>query len=244
MDWVGVLVAGLLVVANAFFVAAEFAIVKVRATRIAEMEKRGRRGAKIAREITENLDAYLSVAQVGVTLASLGLGWVGEPALARLLEPVLARVGVTGTVVHSIAIAVALTVLTSVHIVLGEQAPKLFALARSEDITLLVAWPLRAFYYLLYPFIWVLSASTKYVLGSLGLKDVSEQDGQPGYSEQELQLLLARAGVPVADRPSPDGATQPGDVPGGGPGLRRGDPRGARGRSHPLSGRRRTWRPR
>ena len=195
MDLFNVFVAVVLVATNAFFVAAEFAIVKVRATRLEELEKRGRRAARIARAITNNLDAYLSVAQVGITLASLGLGWIGEPALARLLEPILSRIGLSGSIVHSISFAVAFSVLTAVHIVLGEQAPKLFALARAESITLIVAWPLRAFYYLLFPFIWILSASTKYVLGALGLKDVSEQDGQPGYSEEELRLLLTRAGT-------------------------------------------------
>lgn len=195
MDWFGVILAVVLVAANAFFVAAEFAIVKVRASRLEELEKRGRAAARIARAITNNLDEYLSAAQVGITLASLGLGWIGEPALARIIKPVLARVGASDNVVHSLSFVIALSILTAVHIVLGEQAPKLFALARAEAITLWVAWPLRAVYFMLYPFIWILSASTKFVLRSFGLKGVSEQDGQPGYSQEELRLLLARAGT-------------------------------------------------
>lgn len=193
--WLELGLAVFLVVANAFFVAAEFAIVKVRASRLEELEKRGKAGARIALSITRNLDAYLSAAQVGITLASLGLGWIGEPALARLIRPVLDDIGVSERFIHTIAFTLAFSLLTAVHIVLGEQAPKLFALARAEAITLLVAWPMRAFYYFLFPFIWLLSASTKHVLGAFGLKDISEQDGQPGYSEEELRLLLARAGT-------------------------------------------------
>lgn len=193
--WLELGLAVFLVAANAFFVAAEFAIVKVRATRLEELEKRGKAGARIALSITRNLDAYLSAAQVGITLASLGLGWIGEPALARLLDPALHAIGISPRFLHTISFALAFSMLTAVHIVLGEQAPKLMALSRAESITLLVAWPMRAFYYLLFPFIWLLSASTKHVLGAFGLKDVSEQDGQPGYSEEELRLLLARAGT-------------------------------------------------
>lgn len=195
MAFLEVGLAFLLVVANAFFVAAEFAIVKVRTTRLEELEKRGRAGARIALSITRNLDAYLSAAQVGITLASLGLGWVGEPALAKVLHGPLTSIGVSERFIHSVSFVLAFSVLTAVHIVLGEQTPKLIALARAEATTLLVAYPMRAFYYVLFPFIWILSASTKHVLGAFGLKDVSEQDGQPGYSEEELKLLLARAGT-------------------------------------------------
>lgn len=194
MLWLELTIAALLVAANAFFVAAEFAIVKVRASRLEELEKRGKAGARIALSITRNLDAYLSAAQVGITLASLGLGRIGEPALTHLFGSSFLRLGVPESSLHTVSFAVGFSILTAVHIVLGEQAPKLFALARAESLTLLVAIPLRAFYYFLWPFIFILQASTKYVLKGFGLKDVSEQDGQPGYSEEELKLLLARAG--------------------------------------------------
>jgi len=124
----------LLVFFNAFFVTAEFAIVKVRATRIEERFRAGVRRAAATQEILRNLDAYLSVTQLGITLASLGLGWVGEPAFASLISPMFAALGVwSAPVVHSISATLAFAVITFLHIVLGELAPKYLAIQRPES---------------------------------------------------------------------------------------------------------------
>lgn len=122
-----------LVFLNGFFVAAEFAIVKVRATQLANMK--GRR-AQVAKKVVKNLDAYLSGTQLGITLASLGLGWVGEPAIARMIEPVLAYFGMPGWVIHTISAVIGFLIITFLHIVLGEMAPKSLAIRQSEQTTL------------------------------------------------------------------------------------------------------------
>src|SRR5215475_8498394 len=135
----------LLVAANGFFVAAEFALVGVRSSRIETLANQGSRTAKRLMELLQNLNAYLSACQLGITLASLGLGWIGEPAIARLLEgPLSGRVPDWWR--HAIAFAVAFIIITSLHIVLGEQAPKLIGLAGAEKVALAVALPLRLFY--------------------------------------------------------------------------------------------------
>ena len=132
----------LLVPLNGFFVAAEFAIVKLRRTQADELGKtHGLRG-RVLRTVRTHLDAYLSACQLGITLASLGLGWIGEPAFARLLEPVLAHFGVTDPkLVHSIAFAVAFAFISFLHIVLGELAPKSVAIRRAEAVSLNTALP-------------------------------------------------------------------------------------------------------
>ncbi|MBI2895095.1 MAG: HlyC/CorC family transporter [Deltaproteobacteria bacterium] len=192
---VQLLLAAALVGANAFFVAAEFAIVKVRVTRLEELEKRGKAGARVARTVTQHLDMYLSVSQIGITLASLGLGWIGEPAVAAALHGPLALLGLSARATHTVAFAVGFALITVTHVIFGEQAPKLFALHKAEATTLALAVPLRIFHVVLFPFIWMVNTVTKLVLKPLGLRDVSEQDGQPGYSEQELRILLARSGT-------------------------------------------------
>ena len=134
----------LLVAANGFFVAAEFALVGVRASRIETLANQGSRTAKRLMQLLQNLNAYLSACQLGITLASLALGWIGEPAIARLLEGPLS--GFSETARHVIAIGVAFGIITSLHIVLGEQAPKLMGLALAERVALAVALPMQLFY--------------------------------------------------------------------------------------------------
>nr|MBA3806390.1 HlyC/CorC family transporter [Acidobacteriota bacterium] len=135
----------LLVFANGFFVAAEFALVSVRRGRIETLAKSGSAPARRLLELLDNLNAYLSAAQLGITLASLALGWIGEPAVAHLLEGPLAG-RVSETVLHLIAFSVAFSIITTLHIVLGEQAPKLLGLERAEKVALATAWPLQIFY--------------------------------------------------------------------------------------------------
>src|SRR5829696_4616774 len=134
----------LLVVANGFFVAAEFALVGVRASRIETLAASGSRAAKLLMRLLQNLNAYLSACQLGITLASLALGWVGEPAIARVLEGPLS--GLSDAWRHGVAFAIAFSIITSLHIVLGEQAPKLMGLALAEKVALAIALPMQIFY--------------------------------------------------------------------------------------------------
>ena len=178
-----------LVFLNGFFVAAEFAIVKLRRTQAEELAKvHGLRG-RVLRTVRTHLDAYLSACQLGITLASLGLGWIGEPAFARLLEPVLGYFGVTDPqVLHGVAFAVAFTFISFLHIVLGELAPKSIAIRRAEAVSLYAALPLYVFYWSMYPFIYVLNGAANVIVRRLGVELASEGDAV--HSVDELRSVL------------------------------------------------------
>jgi CBS domain containing-hemolysin-like protein len=178
-----------LVFLNGFFVAAEFAIVKLRRTQAEELGKsHGLRG-RVLRTVRTNLDAYLSACQLGITLASLGLGWIGEPAFARMLEPVLAQFGVTDPkLLHSIAFAAAFSFISFLHIVLGELAPKSVAIRRAEAVSLNTALPLYVFYWAMYPFIYVLNGAANVIVRRLGVELASEGDAV--HSVDELRSVL------------------------------------------------------
>ena len=150
---------------NGFFVAAEFALVRVRESRIVQLEQEGSARASVVRGALRDLDAYLSVCQVGITIASLGLGWVGEPAVSRLIAPLLEQVGITsGRIVEIIAVALGFAVITYAHLVFGEQAPKYFSIQRAEATSLWIARPLRIFMFLFRPLVWLVNASTNFIL--------------------------------------------------------------------------------
>ncbi len=183
-------IAFLLVAGNAFFVAAEFAMVKVRTTRIEEMASTGLPGSTLARQVVRHLDEYLSACQLGITIVSLGLGWIGEAAFAGLLSPLLVSLGpFAAPTVHSIAAAGAFVIITVLHIVLGEQVPKSLAIRKPGRITRLAALPLVAFRRALYPALWVLNGSANAVLRLLGVRQLEE----PVLSENELRLLFAES---------------------------------------------------
>ncbi len=184
-----VLLAVFLVVLNGFFVAAEFGIVTLRKTRIRAIAKtQGLRG-RILGKVHGKLDAYLSACQLGITLASLGLGWVGEPAFAALLEPALHAAGIDSPhVVHGIAFVVAFCLISFLHIVVGELAPKSLAIRNPEVIGLWSALPLYGFYWTMYPAIWVLNGSANLVLRLVGLSGTGGHDAH--YSTDELKLIL------------------------------------------------------
>src|SRR6188472_2373429 len=140
------LVIAALVALNGFFVAAEFALVKVRHSQLQTLASEGNKRASTSQHVVENLTAYLSACQLGITLASLGLGWVGEPVLAHMLEPLLWRMGVTTpAIIHGISFAVAFSTITTLHITLGEQAPKILAIQKAMPTTLFVSRPLVLF---------------------------------------------------------------------------------------------------
>jgi CBS domain containing-hemolysin-like protein len=186
----GVTLVVFLVLLNGFFVAAEFAIVKIRDTQLHPLIKHGHRGAKVAQKIVRNLDASLSATQLGITLASLGLGWFAEPVFAQLLAPAMDWIGIeSARVRHSVAFGVGFSVITFAHIVVGELAPKSLAIQKPLPTTLAVARPLAWFYRVSYPFIWVLNNTALWLLRKLGIEPVSE--AELVHSEEELRLLLA-----------------------------------------------------
>ncbi|MFL6258792.1 MAG: hemolysin family protein [Thermoanaerobaculia bacterium] len=182
---------GLLLVAlNGFFVAAEFALVKVRPTQLEPLINEGSRRARMARHMLRHLDAYLSATQLGITLASLALGWVGEPAFSWLVGPAVSLVaGNNPDLVHTVSLTVSFLVITVLHIVLGEQAPKTLAIRRAEETALLVSFPLYAFYKLTYPAIWLLNHAANRLLKLFGVTPAAE--GELAHDEEELRLLLS-----------------------------------------------------
>ena len=192
MDWeqVAYLVgAGLLVLLNAFFVLAEFAIVKVRVTRMHELADKGSRNAALAASIIKRLDAYLSTCQLGITVASLGLGFLGEAAVAKLLDPLILWMGPWSKAVsHSISIAIAFCFITLVHVVIGELVPKSVAIRRTEWAALASARPLRFFYLVTFPGMWILNVTSNAVLWVLRIPPVSGME--LAHSEEELKMIL------------------------------------------------------
>lgn len=178
----------LLVLLNGFFVAAEFAMVKVRSTRIETLLQAGNTRARFAKNLIEHLDAYLSACQLGITLASLGLGWIGEPAVAGLLEPVMLGAGFSLQVVHTVAFTIAFSIITALHIVLGELAPKSLAIQKAEAVTLWTSVPLIGFYRVMYPFIWVLNTVANQILKLAGMEMASEHEA--AHTEEEIRILM------------------------------------------------------
>lgn len=189
----GLAVGLFLVLLNGFFVAAEFALVKVRPTQLDPHVARGSQRGKVARHMVAHLDAYLSATQLGITLASLALGWVGEPAFAWVVEPVVGLIpGASPALVSTASITVAFLVITILHIVLGELAPKSLAIRQPEGAALFTALPLFLFYKVTYPAIWLLNHAANSLLKLVGVAPVSESE--LAHDEGELRLLLASAG--------------------------------------------------
>jgi len=178
----------LLVLLNGFFVAAEFAMVKVRGTRIDSLAQEGNRRAYFALNLTNNLDAYLSATQLGITLASLGLGWIGEDTVAHILQPILEDFGFSSLAVHSIAIVIAFLFITILHIVLGELAPKSLAIQKAEAVTLWTAIPMIFFHKIMYPFIWLLNGTANGLLRLFGIQPASEHES--AHTEEEIRILM------------------------------------------------------
>src|SRR5437016_3059562 len=179
-----------LVLLNGFFVAAEFALVKIRTSHLKTMAASGVRQAVLVRQIKDNLNAYLSACQVGITAASLGLGWLGEPFLARMLQPFFALAGIESvTVIKSISFALAFSAITFLHIVLGEQAPKILPIRKAMPSALFVSAPLRYFYAVFKPAIWLLNAASNWILRRLfHVEPIAE--GELAHSEEELRLIV------------------------------------------------------
>jgi CBS domain containing-hemolysin-like protein len=187
--WIMLLIAAVLVALNGFFVAAEFALVKVRMSQIDKMVREGKPFAKMAKWLARRLDHSLSACQLGITMASLALGYVGEPAFAHLITPAFEWMGVESErLLHIFAFIISFSVVTSLHLVIGEQAPKIFAIRRPQEMVRWCAPTMVFFFYLLFPFMWVLNWATEVLLGWLGLSGGSGHGSV--HTEDEIRALL------------------------------------------------------
>ena len=187
-----------LVFLNGFFVAAEFAIVKVRVSQIELKSKMGSKSAKLASHIVRHLDGYLAATQLGITLASLGLGWVGEPVVSKVILQFmeLINLDITAQLAHQIALPVAFGLITVLHIVFGELIPKSIAILRSERTTLLIAFPLNIFYWFFKPFIWLLNGIANLLLRSIGIKEIHSSEV---HNSDELKYLIQQTSENLDD---------------------------------------------
>ncbi|MBA2871908.1 CBS domain containing-hemolysin-like protein [Anoxybacillus calidus] len=181
----------LLIALTGFFVASEFAIVKVRSSRIDQLISEGDKRAVAAKKVISNLDEYLSANQLGITITSLGLGWLGEPTVERLLFPLFEEFHLSESLSHLLSFVIAFASITFLHVVVGELAPKTLAIQKAEAITLFTAKPLIWFYKIMYPFIWALNNSARIVTSLFGLKPASEHE--IAHSEEELRLILSES---------------------------------------------------
>lgn len=185
---ISVVVIIFLLAANGFFVAAEFALVKAKGFRIETLAKGGNASAKLTLRIQDKLEAYLAACQLGITMASLGLGWVGEPAVAHLLEPLFTQMGASESVVHTASFIIGFLVFSSLHIVIGEQVPKTLAIRQPEPVSLWVAYPLHYAYLAVWPLNWCLNRATNALLSLFGVQNATHGDVLSG---EELKGLVA-----------------------------------------------------
>ncbi|WP_002204490.1 hemolysin family protein [Bacillus cereus] len=191
MDIIKLLMVAVLIALTGFFVAVEFAIIKVRSSRIDQLVSEKRRGALAAKKVTSNLDEYLSACQLGITITALGLGWLGEPTIKHLLEPLFLKLDLSPAIASTVSFIIAFAVITFLHVVIGELAPKTFAIQKAEQVSLLLSKPLIYFYRVMYPFIWALNGSARFVTGLFGLHPASEHE--VAHSEEELRLILSES---------------------------------------------------
>ncbi len=188
---INLILIALLIALTAFFVATEFAIVKVRMSRINQLVAEGRSGAASAQRVVSHLDEYLSACQLGITVTALGLGWLGEPTVEKLLHPLFAQLELNESMTHVLSFGIAFALVTFLHVVVGELAPKTVAIQKAEAITLMFSPPIIWFYRIMYPFIWILNGSARVLVGIFGLKPASEHE--VAHSEEELRILLSES---------------------------------------------------
>jgi CBS domain containing-hemolysin-like protein len=189
LDIINLLLVVFLIALTAFFVASEFAIIRVRGSRIDQLVEEGNPKAMAARKVTTNLDEYLSATQLGITIAALGLGWLGEPTVQHILGPLLKKMDIPNSIVQVLTFLIAFSVVTFLNVVIGELAPKTVAIQKSEQVSLLIAKPLIFFHKIMFPFIWILNHSSRVVTGAFGLKPAAESD--IAHSEEELRIILS-----------------------------------------------------
>ena len=185
---INIIIVILLVFMNGFFVATEFAMVKVRKSRIETLVHEGNRSAKFTEKVVNDLNSYLSACQLGITLASLGLGWIGEPAVADMLMPLFHLIHIPESAIHSISFVFGFAMITAFHIVLGELAPKSIAIISAERIAIYTALPLIMFYKLTYPIMWAFNHSTNLVLKIFHVSQIEEHEA--AHTDEEIRLLV------------------------------------------------------
>jgi CBS domain containing-hemolysin-like protein len=188
---VNFILVAILIGLTAFFVATEFAIVKVRTSKIDQLVAEGKRGAIAAKKVTTHLDEYLSACQLGITVTAMGLGWLGEPTIERVLHPLFEALNLNEATTTILSFGIAFALMTYLHVVIGELAPKTVAIQKAELITLTLAKPIILFYHIMFPFIWLLNGSARVIVGLFGLKPASEHE--MAHSEEELRLLLSES---------------------------------------------------
>ncbi|MGX1432906.1 magnesium and cobalt exporter, CNNM family [Cytobacillus horneckiae] len=181
----------ILIALTAFFVSTEFAIVKVRMSKIDQLIAENKKGALAAKKVVTHLDEYLSACQLGITVTALGLGWLGEPTVERLLKPLFEMLHLSESLTHILSFGIAFALVTYLHVVIGELAPKTIAIHKAEAITLMFAKPIIWFYRMMYPFIWLLNGSARILVGLFGFKPASE--GEMAHSEEELRILMSES---------------------------------------------------
>lgn len=191
MTTINLILIVLLIALTAFFVATEFAIVKVRVSRIDQLIAEGNKSAIAAKKVATHLDEYLSACQLGITITALGLGWLGEPTVEKLLHPLFEYFHLNESITHILSFGIAFALVTFLHVVVGELAPKTAAIQKAEVVTLLFAKPIIWFYKIMYPFIWFLNGSARVLVGLFGLKPASEHE--VAHSEEELRILLSES---------------------------------------------------
>ncbi|PZM63405.1 hemolysin family protein [Paenibacillus dendritiformis] len=191
MFTVNLFLVAILIIATAFFVAAEFAIVRLRSSRVNQMVMEGQKNALAVKRVTSNLDGYLSACQLGITITALGLGWLGEPTVERMLHPLFEHFSVPVGVSTILSFAIAFASITFLHVVLGELAPKTVAIQKAEQVSMLTAKPLIFFYKVMYPFIWALNGSANWFVRLFGLKPAKEHE--EAHSEEELRIILTES---------------------------------------------------
>ena len=184
------LVALFLVLLNGFFVAVEFALVKIRPTRVETLIEEGKPAATLVKDAIQNLDGYLAACQLGITLSSLSLGWIGEPAVAALIEPVLGAFLPEGAI-HTVAVVLGFGTITFLHVVFGELAPKTLSIQDAERISLIVAPPMKFFYYLFAPGIYVFNGTANFFTGLIGFSPASDTD--EAHTEDDIRMLIAQS---------------------------------------------------
>ena len=180
-----------LIALTAFFVASEFAIVKVRSSRINQLIEDGHKNAVPAKRVISHLDEYLSACQLGITVTALGLGWLGEPTVEEMLHPLFDKFGLDPSVSSVLSFVIAFGSVTFLHVVVGELAPKTMAIQKAEQFTLMFSKPLIWFYRIMFPFIWLLNGSARILTGLFGMKPASE--GEVAHSEEELRIILSES---------------------------------------------------
>lgn len=180
----------LLLVFTAFFVATEFAIIRMRSSRVNQMVAEGIKNARAVEQVTSNLDGYLSACQLGITITALGLGWLGEPTVEQFLHPIFDRLHIEGELSSVLSFIISFVIVTYLHVVLGELAPKTLAIIKSEVVSQLTAPIIIIFYKVMYPFIWLLNGSANSLVRLIGLKPANEHEA---HSEEEIRIILSES---------------------------------------------------